>query len=137
MTAYRARLTELDIRRLVQAADEDERAEAAHKLCRSMERAPLDEAGRVAAQKIIRLLAQDAAELVRRAMAVTLKASDLIPHDVARRLAADVDSIALPIIGASPVFTDGDLIEIVRAGSTLRQAAVAGRGGGCRATSPA
>lgn len=128
MTAYRARLTELDIRRLVQAADEDERAEAAHKLCRSMERAPLDEAGRVAAQKIIRLLAQDAAELVRRAMAVTLKASDLIPHDVARRLAADVDSIALPVIGASPVFTDEDLIEIVRAGSTLRQAAVAGRG---------
>ena len=127
MTAYRARLTEMDIRRLVQAADEDERAEAAHKLCRSMERAPLDEAGRIAAQKIIRLLAQDAAELVRRAMAVTLKASDLIPHDVARRLAADVDSVALPVIGASPAFTDEDLIEIVRAGSTLRQAAVAGR----------
>ncbi|WP_292070450.1 DUF2336 domain-containing protein [Brevundimonas sp. UBA7534] len=127
MTAYRARLTEMDIRRLVQAADEDERAEAAHKLCRSMERAPLDQAERIAAQKIIRLLAQDAAELVRRAMAVTLKASDLIPHDVARRLAADVDSIALPVIGASPVFTDEDLIEIVRAGSTLRQAAVAGR----------
>ena len=127
MTAYRARLTEMDIRRLVQAADEDERAEAAHKLCRSMERAPLDQAERIAAQKIVRLLAQDAAELVRRAMAVTLKASDLIPHDVARRLAADVDSIALPVIGASPVFTDEDLIEIVRAGSTLRQAAVAGR----------
>lgn len=127
MTAYRARLTEMDIRRLVQAADEDERAEAAHKLCRSMERAPLDQAERIAAQKIIRLLAQDAAELVRRAMAVTLKASDLIPHDVARRLAADVDSIALPVIGASPAFTDEDLIEIVRAGSTLRQAAVAGR----------
>lgn len=127
MTAYRARLTEMDIRRLVRASDEEERAEAAHKLCRSMERIPLDETGRIAAQKIIRLLAQDAAELVRRAMAVTLKASDLIPHDVARRLAADVDSIALPVIGASPAFTDEDLIEIVRAGSTLRQAAVAGR----------
>ena len=127
MTAYRARLTETDIRRMVQAADEDERAEAAHKLCRSMERVDLDETERAAAQKIIRMLAQDAAELVRRAMAVTLKASDLIPHDVARRLAADVDSIALPVIAASPVFSDEDLIEIVRAGSTLRQAAVAGR----------
>ena len=127
MTAYRARLTEADIRRLVQAADEDERAEAAHKLCRSMERVDLDEVERAAAQKIIRLLAQDAAELVRRAMAVTLKASDLIPHDVARRLAADIDSIALPIIASSPVFTDEDLIEIVRAGSALRQTAVAGR----------
>lgn len=127
MTAYRARLTEVDIRRLVKAADDDERAEAAHKLCRNMERAELDEAGRAAAQKILRLLAADAAELVRRAMAITLKASDLIPNDVARRLAADLDSIALPIIASSPAFSDEDLIEIVRAGSAVRQVAVANR----------
>jgi uncharacterized protein (DUF2336 family) len=127
MTAHRARLTELDIQRLVKATDADERAEAAHKLCRSMDRVELDDREREAAQKIVRLLADDAAELVRRAMAVTLKASDLIPHDVARRLAADLDSIALPIIGASPALSDGDLIEIVRAGSAVRQIAVAGR----------
>ena len=127
MTAYRARLTELDIQRLVKAVDEDERAEAAHKLCRNMDRAELDDREREAAQKIVRLLANDAAELVRRAMAVTLKSSDLIPNDVARRLAADLDSIALPIIGASPALGDDDLIEIVRAGSALRQIAVAGR----------
>ena len=127
MTAYRARLTELDIRRLIKAADDDERASAAHKLCRSMDRAELDETERAAAHKILRLLAADAAELVRRAMAVTLKASDLIPHDVARRLAADVDSVALPVINFSPVFTDDDLIEIVRAGSPVRQTAVAAR----------
>lgn len=127
MTAYRARLTESDIRRLIKATDEDERAAAAHKLCRSMEKVDLDEEGRAAAQKILRMLADDAAELVRRAMAVTLKASDLIPHDVARKLAADVDSIALPIIAFSPAFTDDDLIEIVKAGSSVRQNAVAGR----------
>ncbi|WP_299177966.1 DUF2336 domain-containing protein [uncultured Brevundimonas sp.] len=127
MTFHRARLTELDIQRLVKAVDDDERAEAAHKLCRNMDRVELDDREREAAQKIVRLLANDAAELVRRAMAVTLKASDLIPNDVARRLAADVDSIALPIIGASPALSDEDLIEIVRAGSNLRQIAVAGR----------
>jgi len=127
MTAYRARLTEVDIRRLIKAADDDERAEAAHKLCRNMERAELGEEDRAAAQKILRMLANDAAELVRRAMAVTLKASDLIPNDVARKLAGDLDSIALPIIAASPAFSDEDLIEIVRAGSTVRQVAVAGR----------
>ncbi|GLK49738.1 hypothetical protein GCM10017620_27110 [Brevundimonas intermedia] len=127
MTAFRARLTEMDIQRLVKAVDEDERAEAAHKLCRNMDRAELDDREREAAQKIVRLLANDAAELVRRAMAVTLKSSDLIPNDVARRLAADLDSIALPIIGASPALSDDDLIEIVRAGSALRQIAVAGR----------
>ncbi|SFS70236.1 DUF2336 domain-containing protein [Brevundimonas viscosa] len=127
MTAYRARLTELDIRRLIKAADDDERAAAAHKLCRSMDRADLDEAGQAAAHKILRMLAEDAAELVRRAMAVTLKSSDLVPRDVARRLAADVDSVALPIINFSPVFEDADLIEIVRAGSAVRQSAVAAR----------
>ncbi|WP_420478202.1 DUF2336 domain-containing protein [Brevundimonas sp. FT23028] len=127
MTAYRARLTEIDIRRLIQSTDEDERAAAAHKLCRNMDKAELDDEDRAAAQKILRLLANDAAELVRRAMAVTLKASDLIPRDVARRLAADVDSVALPLINFSPAFSDEDLIEIVRAGSAVRQTAVAAR----------
>ncbi|HRO33680.1 MAG TPA: DUF2336 domain-containing protein [Brevundimonas sp.] len=127
MTAYRARLTDADIHRLIKATDDDDRAAAAHKLCRNMDRAELTEADRAAAQKILRVLAEDAAELVRRAMAVTLKASDLIPRDVARRLAADVDSVALPIIGACPAFTDEDLIEIVRAGSAVRQTAVAAR----------
>lgn len=127
MTPFRARLTEVDIRRLVKAEDADERAAAAHKLCRNMEQIDLDAEDRAAAQKILRILASDAAEMVRRAMAVTLKASDLIPRDVARRLAADVDSIALPIIGFSPAFSDDDLMEIVRAGAPLRQIAVAGR----------
>ncbi|WP_339930509.1 DUF2336 domain-containing protein [uncultured Brevundimonas sp.] len=127
MTALRASLTEFDIRRLIKATDADDRAAAAHKLCRSMERAPLTAEDREAAQKILRVMATDAAEMVRRAMAVTLKASDLIPHDVARRLASDVDSVALPIIGFSPVFTDDDLIEIVRAGSAVRQVAIAAR----------
>ena len=63
----------------------------------------------------------------RRALAITLKGSNLLPRDVARTLAADVDSIALPLIASSPVFTDDDLIEIVRAGSAARQIAIAGR----------
>lgn len=127
MTAYRARLTESDIRRLIKSDAEDERAAAAHKLCRSMDRLPLDDAGRAAARKILAVLAADAAELVRRAVAVTLKASDIMPREVARRLAADVDSVALPIITSCPAFTDDDLIEIVRAGSVVRQTAVASR----------
>lgn len=127
MTAYRARLTESDIRRLIKSDAEDERAAAAHKLCRSIDRMALDDADRAAAQKILSVLANDAAELVRRALAVTLKASDLMPREVARRLVADVDSVALPIITCSPAFTDDDLIEIVRAGSAVRQNAVASR----------
>lgn len=127
MTAYRARLTESDIRRLIKSDAEDDRAAAAHKLCRSIDRMQMDDADRAAAQKILTVMANDTAELVRRALAVTLKASDLMPREVARRLVADTDSVALPIIACSPAFTDDDLIEIIRAGSAVRQNAVASR----------
>jgi hypothetical protein len=127
MIDYRSKLTDIDIRRLVKATDEVDRATAAHKLCRTMETATLTAEEREAAQDILRLMAGDAAEMVRRAMAVTLKSSTLLPRDVARRLAADVDSVALPLLEVSPVFTDEDLIEIVRAGSMVRQVAIAAR----------
>lgn len=127
MTAFRARLTDHDIRRLIKSNAEDERAAAAHKLCRSIGRTELNESERAAAQKILKVMANDAAELVRRALAVTLRASNILPRDVARRLAVDVESVALPIITDSPVFSDEDLIEIVRSGSSVRQIAVARR----------
>ena len=127
MTASRARLTDLDLHRLIKSGDDDERATAAHKLCRAIDRADLSELDRAAAEKILRVLAGDVAEMVRRALAVTLKSSDLVPRDVARRLARDVDSVAMPMIAFSPAFADEDLIEIVRSGSSLRQTAVAGR----------
>lgn len=127
MITPRHRLNEADIRCLVKAEDEEERATAAHKLCRAMDRNELDPMEREAAQKIMRVLAADAAELVRRALAVTLKSSDLLPRDVAQKLARDVDTIALPIIGFSPAFTDDDLIEVLRVGDTARQTAIAGR----------
>lgn len=127
MTASRARLTDLDLHRLIKSGDDDERAAAAHKLCRTIDRADLSDLDRAAAEKILRVLAGDVAEMVRRALAVTLKSSDLVPRDVARRLARDVDSVALPMIAFSPAFTDEDLVEIVRGGSSVRQTAVAGR----------
>jgi len=127
MTPMRARLTEADIRRLLKGDSPDERAAAAHKLCRSIEKAALTDDERLAAQDIIRVLAADATELVRRALAVTLRASPLLPRDAALRLARDVESVALPVVNWSPVFTDDDLIEIVRAGSVAKQTAVAKR----------
>ena len=127
MTASRARLTDLDLHRLIKSGDDDERATAAHKLCRAIDRADLSELDRAAAEKILRVLAGDVAEMVRRALAVTLKSSDLVPRDEARRLARDVDSVAMPMIAFSPAFADEDLIEIVRSGSSSRQTAVAGR----------
>jgi uncharacterized protein (DUF2336 family) len=127
MATTRAALTESDIRMLVKGATPDERALAAHKLCRNIDRAVLTEEERQVAHDILRVMAADAAELVRRALAVTLKNSAALPPDVANRLARDVESVSLPVISFSPVFTEADLAEIVRVGGPLRQMAVAKR----------
>lgn len=120
-------LSDLDIKRLVKSDNADDRAVATHKICRVMERNELSEADRMAAQEIIRLMAADAAELVRRALAVTLRGSELLPHDVAMKLAQDVTTVAVPILTNSPVFTDDDLRDIIRSGGAVRQVAIAKR----------
>src|SRR5438105_1316064 len=127
MGTTRAALTETDIRTLVKGATADERALVAHRLCRHIDRADLTDEERDEAHEILRVMSADAAELVRRALAVTLKASPLIPRDVANRLARDVETIALPILNFSPSFSDDDLAEIVRLGGPVRQQAIAKR----------
>jgi uncharacterized protein (DUF2336 family) len=127
MATTRSALTETDVRTLVKGRSADERAVAAHKICRHIERHELSPEDRDQAQEILRVMAADAAELVRRALAVTLRASPIVPHDVAMRLARDVESVAFPILNFSPVFTDADLIEIVRIGGPVRQLAIASR----------
>lgn len=127
MATTRAALTDDDIRTLVKGATPDERAVAAHKLCRNIDRYELTGEERAQAQEILRVMAADAAELVRRALAVTLKNSTVVPRDVALKLAKDVESISLPMLSASPVFTDEDLAEIVRLGGPVRQVVIAKR----------
>ena len=127
MPTTRAALTDDDIRTLVKGATADERAVVAHKLCRHIGQGELAEEDREKAYEILRVMAGDAAELVRRALAVTLRSSPLLPHDVAMKLARDVESVSLPILSFSPVFTDDDLSEIIRIGGPIRQVAIASR----------
>jgi uncharacterized protein (DUF2336 family) len=127
MATTRSALTDADIRCLVKGASPDERAAAARKLCRSIDTAPLSDADRELAGEILRVMAADAAERVRQAISETLKASPLVPHDVALALAKDVESVCLPMLSFSPAFSDADLTEIVRLGGPVRQVAIARR----------
>ena len=126
MAAARSALTQDDIRTLVRGVTADERAIAAHKLCRRID-AGVGEEDREAAAEVLRLMALDAAELVRRALAVTLKTSRALPRDVAVRLAHDVESVATPVLTFSPVLTDEDLAAIVALPDAVKQLAVARR----------
>jgi uncharacterized protein (DUF2336 family) len=127
LTTVRAPLTEVDLRRLVRSDSVEDRTRAAQKLCSAVERITVSEADRLAAQNILRVLAEDAAVRVRGALVTALKASTLVPRDAALRLARDVEEIALPLISVSPVFTDEDLIEVLGFASVEKQVAVAGR----------
>lgn len=127
MPTTRAALTDADIRTLVKGASADERAVVAHRICRHISQGEISPEDREKAHEILRVMAGDAAELVRRALAVTLRSSPLLPHDVAMRLAQDVETVALPILSFSPVFTDDDLSEIIRIGGPIRQVAIASR----------
>jgi len=127
MATTRSALTEEDIRTLVKGATADERAIAARKLCKTIDTVRLSDEDRDSAGEILRIMAADAAELVRKALAETLKASPHLPRDVALKLARDVESISLPLLSFSPSFTDADLAEIVRLGGPVRQLAIAKR----------
>jgi|KBSSwiStaDraftv2_1062776.scaffolds.fasta_scaffold34844_2 uncharacterized protein (DUF2336 family) len=127
MSTTRAALTDADIRTLVKGATPDERAVAAQKLCSTIDSSTLTREERERAHDILRVMSHDAAELVRRAVAVTLKNSSIVPRDVALRLARDIESVSLPILTYSPAFTDEDLAQIIRLGDPVRQVAVAKR----------
>jgi len=127
MAMTRAALTDADINSLVRGATPDERAIAASKLCRRVAEGGLSVEDREVAHEILRVMAADAAALVRRALAVTLKSSEVLPHDLALKLAHDVESVATPVLTFSPVFTDEDLIEIIRFSGPVRQIAIAKR----------
>ena len=127
MPTTRAALSDADIRTLVRGSSDEERAAVAHRLCRHIGTVELTDEERDRANEILRVMAADATELVRRALAVTLRSSPRLPHDVVMTLAADVESIAAPILSFSPVFSDQDLCEIIRIGGPIRQVAIASR----------
>jgi uncharacterized protein (DUF2336 family) len=79
------------------------------------------------ARDIVRILARDVEAKVRASIARGLRNSALLPHDLALKLAVDVDSVALPLLGESMVLTDADLIDLIDRGTDVRHEAIAGR----------
>ena len=118
---------EADIRTLVCHPQTSKRAGAAQRLCETFRSQPLTASDRRIAERLLRAMAKDAAQLVRAALVVTLHNSPELPRDVAVRLAEDVDSIAVPIIHFSPVLTDDDLVTVLRSRAAAKIRACARR----------
>jgi uncharacterized protein (DUF2336 family) len=116
-----------DVARLLREPSPPVRGELATKLGSEIERNQLSPAELVMAQDIVRIMAKDVAAEVRAALSQSLRLATNLPHDVAVRLANDIEEVALPILADSHVLTDGDLVQLVRRGSEAKHIAIAGR----------
>ena len=125
--SIRPQLTEDDILRLMRGETPEQRASVAHRLCRRIALDVLSDREKAFADEIIGILAKDAADLVRRTLAVTLRSSPVLPREVALKLAHDIEAVSIPLLQDSPVFTDEDLVELVLSVTAAKQAAIASR----------
>ena len=99
------------------------RAELAVKIARLMPGLEARESEEVVALTIatLEVLAKDRAVKVRSVLAEEIKRMDCIPHDIALRLAHDLEEIvAAPILEYSPLLSDTDLVEVIAAGKVQK-----------------
>jgi uncharacterized protein (DUF2336 family) len=119
-------LSQADVAKLLAEPSPHVRAEVAGKLAQELD-SPLSEAELQLAQDIVRVMAKDVEATVRQALSQSLRKAARLPHDVALKLANDIESVALPILTHSQVLTDDDLAAIVQTGAASKQEAIAGR----------
>jgi len=120
-------LSEDDIKVLVRHPDPSARAIAAQRICLSVRETSLSDADRARAYKVLKYISDDVAAMVRRALAITLKNSPELPHDLAVKLINDLDNIAVPVLENSPVLTDEDLIDVLKSRAAAKAMAIARR----------
>jgi uncharacterized protein (DUF2336 family) len=116
-----------DADRLLSESSCDIRAELADKIASNLGGSSLTPAEVKVALDIVRLLARDVEERVRASISRGLRHSAHLPRDVAQKLADDIDAVALPLLTASLILTDEDLVKLVRSGSPSKQEAIASR----------
>ncbi len=123
----RASLSQDDVAKLLADPSPDSRAETAAKIATDFDSGDLTDHEKQMAEEIFRIMVKDAEVRVREALAVNLKESLAVPHDVALSLAQDVDSVSLPVLQFSEVLSDEDLIQLVRSDDPEKQKAIAKR----------
>jgi uncharacterized protein (DUF2336 family) len=120
-------LTPQDVARLMADPSAEARAGTAAKLGDSLAGRSLTETERTMAIDIVRVLARDAAELVRRTLSEHVRMLPDLDHDLAMQLAQDVETVAVPMLQGSPVLSEQDLLSLVEGSGSGKQGAIAQR----------
>lgn len=72
-----------------------------------------DQEQREVIENVARALAQDVALAVREALAFELRTCPYLPHDLAAKIATDVESVSGPFLAATTVFSDRQLSGLI------------------------
>jgi uncharacterized protein (DUF2336 family) len=111
----------------METAPSDKRAKATNALARAWLISPLGSDEREAAEATLTFLLDDPDPQVRLAIATALCAAHDAPRHIILSLAQDAETIAIPVLAASPVFLDAELVSIVSEGNDEYQVAIACR----------
>ena len=121
------KLSIADVQKLLEDPSADNRSQTAQKVASGFGDGALSKRERSIAEDIFKVMVRDVEVRVREALSVNLQNCAFLSHDIARSLAEDVDSVALPMLQFSTVLSDDDLVDIVAKHGPTKQKAVAKR----------
>lgn len=106
-------LSQQDVERLMREDSPDARINVLDKISTNYAEHDFNPRELEYAEQIFRLLMRDTELRVRQRLAENVKDMTDIPRDVVLHLAEDIDQVSLPVLRASQVLSDADLIRIV------------------------
>ena len=120
-------LTASDVERLLKEPRSEVRAQTVAKVADAFTTGQLNPEEAKIAEDIFASLARDTEVAVREALSQSLKFSPDLPRETALLLARDIEQVALPLLSATEVLTEDDLVALVQSQSAAKQAAIAQR----------
>jgi uncharacterized protein (DUF2336 family) len=112
----------------MQTAPVPKRAQAVSALARAYLYSQMSYEERITAESALTLLLEDPSSTVRFALADAIASSKNAPRHIVMGLATDTTEIATIVLSRSPVFTTGELVDLVASGTVEQQIAIACRG---------
>lgn len=106
-------LTANDVERLLKDDSAEARLDVLHKISINYNDKKFVESEREVAEQIFRILMKDAHLKVRENLALRIRENPEMPRDIVIHLANDHERVSLPILEASQVLSDADLINII------------------------
>lgn len=106
-------LSASDVEMLLRDDSADTRVKVLEKVSSEYNSETLRPSEAVVAEQIFRLMMKDVEVRVREVLARNVKGNPSIPRDIILHLAKDIETVAMPVLEASEVLSDADLIQIV------------------------